>query len=120
MTASVLKLPVYFSILVVARCSGLPAERKLTRTEFGRMWKQLEAESLQYRAYWLLSSHESKKYVTIENFKALFGEVLGTHPGLEFLKEQPEFQDWYSLCVIHRMYYMANRKYDYKMTFRYG
>lgn len=48
----------------------------------------------------------------------LFKEILEVHPGLNFLKDTPEFQEWYSLCVIHRMFYMANRKYDYKMSFR--
>lgn len=50
--------------------------------------------------------------------KVLFKEILEIHPGLEFLKDTPDFQDWYSLCVIHRMFYMANRKGDYKMSYR--
>ena len=40
------------------------------------------------------------------------------HPGLDFLKETPEFQDWYSLCVINRIMYKADRKQDKKITFR--
>lgn len=34
------------------------------------------------------------------------------------MKDSPEFQDWYALCVVYRMYYIANSKYDYKMSFR--
>lgn len=66
----------------------------------------------------MISSDKRKKFCTPEDFKILFKEILEIHPGLEFLKDTPDFQDWYSLCVIHRMFYMANRKGDYKMTFR--
>ena len=40
------------------------------------------------------------------------------HPGLDFLKDSPEFQDWYALCVINRMFFMANKKKDMKMSYR--
>lgn len=43
---------------------------------------------------------------------------MDTHPGLEFLKSSPEFQDFYSICVINRMFFMANHKNDYKMVYR--
>jgi serine/threonine-protein phosphatase 2A regulatory subunit B'' len=65
-----------------------------------------------------LSGDKKKKFCTPEDFMILFKEILETHSGLEFLKDTPDFQDWYSLCVMHRMFYMANRKGDYKLTFR--
>lgn len=40
------------------------------------------------------------------------------HPGLDFLKDTPEFQEWYSICVINRMFFIASEKNDFKMTFR--
>lgn len=44
--------------------------------------------------------------------------LLSIHAGLEFLQATPEFQDRYSDTVIHRIYYMINRKDDGKLTWR--
>lgn len=66
----------------------------------------------------MLASDKNKKVVTIDDFKKLFKEILDVHPGLEFLKETPEFQDWYSICVINRIYFVANKKNDYQMSYR--
>jgi serine/threonine-protein phosphatase 2A regulatory subunit B'' len=38
----------------------------------------------------------------------LVRSVINTHPGLEFLKETPEFQDRYQETVIHRIFYHVN------------
>lgn len=53
-----------------------------------------------------------------DDLKPLLKEILAVHPGLEFLKDTPEFQDWYSLCVINRIMYKADRKLDGKITYR--
>lgn len=119
LVVDVLGLPSYFSVLLILRCTNNPQSTKITKMQFNKVWKELEAKSPAWRAFWLLSSQPKKKYIVADDFKILFKEVMEVHPGLQFLKESPEFQVWYSLCVIYRMYYMANRKYDGKLTYRY-
>lgn len=111
----VVGLPNYFSVCFLARC-GTP--KNCTKIQFNRIWKELETKDIHRRAFNLLSTDKSKKFVTIDDFKKLFKDILEFHPGLDFLKDSPEFQDWYSVCVINRMFFMANKKNDYKMSFR--
>ena len=54
----------------------------MTRSQFTKLWKELEGESSQWKAFWLLSSDPKKKYLTINDFKVLFEEILAIHPGL--------------------------------------
>ena len=65
-----------------------------------------------------MTNDKNKKYLVFEDFKKLFKEILEQHPGLAFLKDTPEFQVYYSDCVINRMFFMANRKNDNKMSYR--
>lgn len=44
--------------------------------------------------------------------------ILEKHTGLEFLKETPEFQEWYSICVINRMFFTVNKRKDMRITYR--
>lgn len=83
-----------------------------------KFWKsELENKDSEKRAFALIKK-PNKNFIIFEDFKPLLKEVLGAHPGLEFLKETPEFQDWYSLCVINRIMYRADKKLDGKITFR--
>ena len=91
---------------------------KITKIEFNKIWKEMDNKDRHKRAFMLLSNDPAKKFVSIADFKVLFKDILDIHPGLEFLKHTPEFQEWYSICVINRMFYVANRKGDYKMTLR--
>lgn len=57
-------------------------------------------------------------YITAEDFKPLFRQLLDTHPGLEFLQQTPEFQDRYADTVVMRIFYMVDANDDGKITFR--
>ena len=56
----------------------------------------------------LLCPDKKKKILKIDNLKTIMKEVINVHPGLAFLADSPEFQNWYSICVINRMFFMAN------------
>jgi serine/threonine-protein phosphatase 2A regulatory subunit B'' len=53
-----------------------------------------------------------------DDFRPIMNVVLETHPGLEFLKEAPEFQERYVETVIYRIFYAVNRKGDRRITLR--
>lgn len=81
LVVDVVGLPNYFSSILMLRCSNAQAT-KITKAQFNKIWKELQAETPQYRAFWLLSSEPKKKYITVDDFKLLFKEILDVHPGL--------------------------------------
>ncbi|CAD7957141.1 unnamed protein product [Amoebophrya sp. A120] len=58
-----------------------------------------------------LNEREDPK-LTKDDFRALLDTVLQEHPGLEFLKNTPEFQEKYADTVIARIYFIHNVKDD--------
>ncbi|CAN8247886.1 unnamed protein product [Cochlearia groenlandica] len=48
-------------------------------------------------------------YLRQADFKPLVDELVATHPGLEFLRNTPEFQERYAETVICRIFYYINR-----------
>ena len=52
------------------------------------------------------------------DFRPLIRCVLDTHPGLEFLKDSPEFQDRYLETVTYRIFYRVNVAWNGRMTLR--
>jgi len=69
------------------------------------------------RVFNLLRS-PGKEFVTRDNWKAALACLLDTHPGLEFLKSTPEFQDRYLECVVERMFYTNSPGESDGMTLR--
>lgn len=57
-------------------------------------------------------------YVTAEDLRRLLSGVLGTHPGLEFLRDAPEFQDRYAETVVYRLLYALNRSGSGRLALR--
>ena len=49
------------------------------------------------------------QYLRQADFKPLLQALLGSHPGLEFLKDAPEFQERYVETVIYRIFYSVDR-----------
>ncbi|XWS76229.1 hypothetical protein CRYUN_Cryun01aG0157500 [Craigia yunnanensis] len=58
------------------------------------------------------------KHLTQVDFKPVLRELLATHPGLEFLRNAPEFQDRYAETVIYRIFYHINRSGNGRLTLR--
>ncbi|MBA0570775.1 hypothetical protein Golob_004385 [Gossypium lobatum] len=53
-----------------------------------------------------------------DDFRPLLHELLGSHPGLEFLQSTPEFQERYAETVIYRIFYYINRSETGRLTLR--
>jgi len=71
---------------------------------------------LKEAAFWVVCSNEG--YVRGDDFKPLVRNVIDTHPGLDFLKATPEFQDRYLETVCMRIVYTLNRCGNGKVTLR--
>ncbi|KAK2964308.1 putative Serine/threonine protein phosphatase 2A regulatory subunit B''beta [Blattamonas nauphoetae] len=59
---------------------------------------------------------QKNQFIQPSDWVAFIEDLLATHPGLEFLKNTPEFQQRYAETVIVRIYYSVNRKEDERMT----
>ena len=95
--------PVLFAKLDVGK-TGL-----VSRAQFGAFWteRMAVADSAE-RAFEVLRQGQSQ-YLRQSDFKPLLAALLGSHPGLEFLKDAPEFQERYVETVIYRIFYGVDR-----------
>jgi len=57
-----------------------------------------------------------RSYLTKEDFQPFCDELMSVHPGLQFLKDTPEFQERYGETVVSRMFYSCNRRGNGRMT----
>lgn len=66
----------------------------------------------------LLKGDSKKQFVAHDDFVPFMKELLNIHPGLEFLKPTPEFQERYVETVIVRIFYSCNIVGDGKLTYQ--
>ena len=57
-------------------------------------------------------------FLYLEDFKPLLNLLLDTHPGLEFLKATPEYQERYSETVVYRIFYKNDKGQKEKLSLR--
>eukprot|EP00658_Telonema_sp_P-2_P006086 TRINITY_DN12316_c0_g1_i1.p1 TRINITY_DN12316_c0_g1~~TRINITY_DN12316_c0_g1_i1.p1 ORF type:complete len:452 (-),score=94.52 TRINITY_DN12316_c0_g1_i1:255-1610(-) len=67
------------------------------------------------RAFSALKSPDSM-FLTPQDLQPFVEELMQEHPGLQFLKETPEFQERYGETVIARIFYTVNVHGNGKMT----
>lgn len=61
---------------------------------------------------------ETSKTIVGDDFKPMFTYLLEKHPGLDFLKQTPEFQERYADTVIMRIFFSLDTNDDGHITFR--
>jgi len=116
-TREVVELPSMFSGLLFDR---LDAQRtgKVTKDQFLAFWKPvLEPADTATRAFEVLR-RPGCSYLAHADVKPLLHELLATHPGLDFLREAPEFQDRYCETVVYRLFYCIARSDPARITLR--
>jgi serine/threonine-protein phosphatase 2A regulatory subunit B'' len=79
--------------------------------------KYMENESVAMRVFKIVAKPD-KNVLMNEDFKPLFGYLLESHPGLEFLQATPEFQERYADTVVMRIFYNLDSNDDGKITWR--
>ncbi|MBA0830895.1 hypothetical protein Goarm_015392, partial [Gossypium armourianum] len=55
---------------------------------------------------------------TTGDFEPILHKLLASHPGLEFLRSTPEFQERYAETVVYRIFYYINRSGTGHLTLR--
>ena len=116
-TREVVELPSMFSGVLFDR---LDAERvgRVTRDQFLGFWHPvLEQGDTASRAFEVLR-RPGCAFLGHGDVKPLLQELLATHPGLDFLREAPEFQDRYVETVVYRLFYCIARSDPGRITLR--
>jgi serine/threonine-protein phosphatase 2A regulatory subunit B'' len=87
---------------------------KVAKSQFQRYYtNELQKEDTTRRLFKLIAKPKAK-YLEKEDFMPLIKVLLETHPGLEFLKATPEFQDKYgnaNLCKGSRYSHIQDLLY---------
>eukprot|EP01012_Entosiphon_sulcatum_P008588 TRINITY_DN14708_c0_g1_i1.p1 TRINITY_DN14708_c0_g1~~TRINITY_DN14708_c0_g1_i1.p1 ORF type:complete len:667 (-),score=99.01 TRINITY_DN14708_c0_g1_i1:47-2047(-) len=80
--------------------------------------KEMVGKSREHRMFDFLKNNPSRDYIVKSDLVPFINDLLLGHPGLEFLKQTPEFQEKYAETVNVRIFYTVNRKGDGRLTFR--
>jgi serine/threonine-protein phosphatase 2A regulatory subunit B'' len=90
----------------------------ISKPQFVRFWKsELENKSVAQRFFTVLKKPD-KNYIERDDLKPIMKIIMETHPGLEFLKATPEFQERYADTVIERIFFTVDLNDDGKITIR--
>jgi len=98
----------------------LDAERsgRVGAPAFLAFWKaRLAGQDTAGRAFEVLR-RDGMGYLTHADVRPLLLEVLRSHPGLDFLREAPEFQDRYVETVVYRIFFGVARTDPQRITAR--
>ncbi|PON34745.1 Parvalbumin [Parasponia andersonii] len=118
LTKEICKLPTFFSAALFRKidsnCTGI-----VTRDGFIKYWVEgnmliMDTETQVFR----ILKRQNCNYLSQVDFKPILQELLATHPGLEFLKSTPEFQERYAETVVYRIFYYINRSANGRLTLR--
>eukprot|EP00002_Diphylleia_rotans_P006842 TRINITY_DN1627_c0_g1_i1.p1 TRINITY_DN1627_c0_g1~~TRINITY_DN1627_c0_g1_i1.p1 ORF type:complete len:420 (-),score=76.48 TRINITY_DN1627_c0_g1_i1:176-1435(-) len=85
-------------------------------SRFMQYWNT-EMKSLDETTRWFnILKSPANDYILPSDFDPLVQIILQTHPGLEFLKNTPEFQERYAETVVLRIFYKVNRSESGKIS----
>lgn len=91
---------------------------KVPKQSIVNYWKKyMETESVAKRVFKIIAKPD-KNVICSEDLKPLFGYLLESHPGLEFLQATPEFQERYADTVVMRIFFSLDSNDDGKITWR--
>ncbi|MCD9639137.1 hypothetical protein HAX54_023491 [Datura stramonium] len=117
-TKEICKLPSFFSTALFKK---IDVDRTgiITRDVFVDYWVNgnMLTKDISTQIYTILKQPDLK-HLTQDDFKPVLRELLAAHPGLEFLRNTPEFQERYAETVIYRIFFYVNRLGDGHLTLR--
>ncbi|XP_010321356.1 serine/threonine protein phosphatase 2A regulatory subunit B''beta isoform X1 [Solanum lycopersicum] len=117
-TKEICKLPSFFST-VLFRKIDVGQTGIITRDVFVDYWVNgnMLTKDIATQIYTILKQPDLKHLIQ-DDFKPVLRDLLATHPGLEFLRNTPEFQERYAETVIYRIFFYVNRLGDGHLTLR--
>lgn len=99
--------------------ASIAGDRELiNKAGFLKYWKsEYEGKSIVQRLFNTLRKPQNN-YFERDDFRPLMRVLMDTHPGLDFLKATPEFQERYADTVVERIFFLIDANDDGKITLR--
>ena len=115
--SKVLGFPGWWANQIFTRLTKPSTE--VTHKMFREWWDKEVAHLPKERRFFnFLKNDSSRDYLVKKDFEPFVQDLLNIHPGLEFLKQTPEFQEKYAETVVVRIFYTVNRCGNGKLTFK--
>jgi serine/threonine-protein phosphatase 2A regulatory subunit B'' len=111
LTARIFKIPKFLHTLVFSKIDK-DKRLKITKQDFLRIWKTDFAHLEPAMRCFNVLKKSTVDYIDIGDLKPLLQILLLSHPGLEFLKNTPEFQERYGDTVVQRILYKVDSNDD--------
>mmetsp|Transcript_13646 Transcript_13646/g.9634 ORF Transcript_13646/g.9634 Transcript_13646/m.9634 type:complete len:225 (+) Transcript_13646:815-1489(+) len=109
----------YLYIRIDGDKQGDAASKTISRAQIERFWRENDHDhTTPKKRVFTIFAKKNSQYIEKDDFKVLFSYLLEHHPGLEFLKATPEFQERYADTVVMRIFYTLDYNDDGKITFR--
>ena len=108
-------LPKFMKFKVFTVCGG---GESISKSQFLRVWKKDLENKAPIERFFYLIKKPGKSYIEREDFHFMMNVLMEIHPGLDFLKATPEFQDRYADTVIERIFYTVDQNDDGRITMR--
>ncbi|RLN08777.1 serine/threonine protein phosphatase 2A regulatory subunit B' [Panicum miliaceum] len=108
-TRELCKLPTFFTTVLFDKIDK-ESTGFVAREAFIDFWVNSNLMSMDSATQvFTILKQQNRNYLTKEDFKPVLKDLLDNHPGLEFLKSTPEFQERYAETVVYRIFYCLNR-----------
>jgi serine/threonine-protein phosphatase 2A regulatory subunit B'' len=113
-----LKLPSYWKIPLFQAISG--RRRKYANLAlFKKVWTEIIEtchDDASKFVYLMTSSDPDRNHLIPSDFNQLIQDIVEYHPGLEFLRDAPEFHARYIETVIGRIFYKVDKTWKNRIT----
>merc|ERR1719158_1694562 len=109
-TRTACKLPSYLNSTLFRRVQQHAHGRSVDFSSFMGFWEKNLKEKPVVEQVFCVLKKPRKHFLERDDFVVLLDETLERHPGLDFLKATPEFQERYTETVIERIFYDCDRK----------
>jgi len=101
------------------RVAGSVEKTKLVSLDmFLRFWKEKMEPFDDVARIFHLIKQPTCHYIVKDDFQPFLKKLLASHPGLEFLRSHPDFQEKYALTVVTRIFYVVNRSGSGRLTLK--
>lgn len=106
----ILELPKYLHSSLKAKLSAYQSDpNSILYEEFINFWTpELQKSDRTTKIFHILKKNENR-FIAPDDWNLFLKYLLENHPGFEFIKDSPEFQDAYIETVIARIYFNVSR-----------
>ncbi|OMJ71500.1 hypothetical protein SteCoe_30282 [Stentor coeruleus] len=114
-TTQLCGLPKYLNQKLFTNAGG---GETLSKSQFIKYWKSELEPKTPFERFFTVIKKPNKQYIDRDDFRPILKILMDSHPGLDFLKATPEFQERYADTVIERIFYSVDANDDGKITMR--